>query len=156
MTNVLSIDGVGGTPSDVAVKIFDQSKWQRLSSVRDANSGRETTTYVDNTSDPNSPVILAVSSAVDAKADAAGTRMRRSSITFSTFARVVDGDGALLALKKASCVIAINLPDADMETTDVRDLVMNAYSGTFTALETKVPNLVVLGALRFGITDIFG
>lgn len=155
MTNVLSIDGVGGSASDVAVKIFDKAKLQKLSSSRDVGTGRETTTYVDNTSDPNSPVTVAVSTAVDAKADASGTRMRRSSITFSSFARVVDGNGVLLALKRTSIVHAFNTPDADMEPADLRDMHMNAYSFSFNTLTSKIPDTDYLAALRFGITDLF-
>lgn len=153
MTNVLSIDGTGGTAQDVAVKFFPKTNLQRLRQTIDA-SGRETTIYVDSTSDPNSPVTVAVSSGVDARPDAAGTRTRRSSITLSSYARVVDGDGALLALKRISCVIALNTPDADMEPDDLRDLFLNAVSVWINTLTAKVPDTETISALRFGITDV--
>lgn len=153
MTNVLSIDNVATSDTDVGVPLLTQASLVLRSSVTVLATGVTTSVYVMPTGDPNYPMTVTVRTerAPNAKADG----QRRSSITLASYARVVDGDGVVLALKPISAVLAFNTPFTDFEASDLSDLLGNLYGLSFGSLNTKVPAVDHLNALLFGVTELY-
>lgn len=153
VTNVLSIDSVVSTDVDVAVPRIDQSDLEHVATVVDARNGVITSTYVLNTSDPAYPLKVIVrneKSPTNAKA------IRRSSITLTSWARIVDGNGVVVDVQPITAVIAMNTPAMDLETADLSDFWGNLYGLTFDVLNTKVPATTYLNQMLFGLTQYYG
>lgn len=150
MTITLSIDGVGGTPADVAVKEPVRTNFKEVSQQATA-SGGFVTTYVDTTSPSSAPRTLVVRSNLD------GSKVRHSSLTLNTWARSVDSGTGLVLLEPISFVLAVNhSAKIDIEAGDINDAIMNLYGFTFLTLTSKVPDTAQAAKLLFGITNILG
>lgn len=147
MTIAYSIDGVGGTAADVAVKKLDAANWKKVSTVVDPKTGSASTVYTDVTAPQQYPRTLTLKTNVDR----AG--IRHSSWTFSTWSRAVDSVLGELYVKPFSTVFAMNT-GGDLEGADIVEAFMNLYAFTYVSLTSKVPDSAQPLKLLFGITDI--
>jgi len=152
MTDVLSIDRIGGSASDVSVHQLDQSTLELQDTITDIKAGTVISTYTLPTGDRNYPTNVTVRTQQSPRDPNVALR---ASITLSSWARIVDGDGVVVGLKPASAVTAFNLPGIAVELDDISMLLANNFGLTFDILTSKVRSTALLGKLLFGLTKLY-
>ena len=153
MSHSYSIDNVATSDTDVAVPLLTQASLELRTTVADAKTGVTISTYVLPTGDPAYPMIVTVR---NEKSPTAANVERRCSINVKTWARELDDDGVLVAVKPISATVAFNLPPGvGLEAADISDLVGNLYSLTFDSLNTKVPSTALISKQMFGLTELY-
>lgn len=154
MSLTYTIDNVGGTAADVSVHRLDDSTFQHKGTTIDPKTGNTVSTYVIPSGDPNHPTTITVRTQSDPR-NVNGNGVRRSSITLSSWARIVDSDSSEPVLQPISMVLAMNVPMIGMEVDDLSNMVANLFGLSYMTLTSKVRDTANLNKLQFGITELY-
>lgn len=153
MAHTYSIDRVSTTTQAVNVPYLTQANFRLISTVHDPANGIVESRYSIPTGDPTYPTIIVVRYAKNPK-DKTGAS--RTLTAINTFARDVDGTGALEdVVKPISASTSIVMPSMTLEAADISALLGNLYSLTFNSLTAQVPDTAVVSDLMFGLTEVF-
>lgn len=149
MTLTNTIDRIGGSASDVSVKIFDRTdlKQQGLTEY-DPKTGTSTSVYTLQNGDPLFPTTVTVVNqyALTGAAD----RQRHIIVRLDSWATVTsDVSGVDPIKKRIRKEWHEYLPNCDMDNADLADMSGNLFSLLWTTLTSKVPDTAFIAAGRF-------
>jgi len=147
MTTTITLANMPTSPSDVAVKLLDQSKiFRTKSQVSDA--GRTISVdYVYKDGDPTYKTTVRVSQTIDE-----AKNQIRSTLSLQTV-QVVEVDSTVTETAPILASLSWVTPGIMEDAGQVLDMIGTLYSLTFNGVTTKVPNEGIIDSFNFGVLD---
>lgn len=147
MATTYSIDIVGGTATDVAVKRQTIANWSLIGTTVDKEKRNASSTWVNTLSDPDNRATLTVNVSID------NAGVKHAVWSFRSVVRE-QVDGVETRQKPITLSFAAHIPFG--EAADVMDMILNLFSFTFDTVTSKVPDSANISKVLFGISDILG
>lgn len=152
MAITYSIDHALTTTESVNVEVADKANMVLQSTTTDPKTGESVSTYVLSNGDNSFPATIIYRTGVQTRASGS---IRRSLMTFNTWATRSDSVSGLDTKKPFSGTISMNMPaDITIETADADDFIGNLFSYLYLSVTGGARDTTWLAKLLFGIPQV--